>query len=271
MTLKETIKAHKQEIMSLVETLKHKLSKHHPTLQQKLELAEASTKKLQQRWVIRLTTPGTASNILADLLHKVGLFSFYPSNSGKLLNVSQIVYFLEHGWKALQNGFTAGKYSEVEIHHLNGDVSDDSPLNLVALSTGDHYYVSACQNGTFNLQDFFWQNYKASDNPTPFNNQGRPIKNHSKFLQRVIASTLFNTQRFLEKVALRTGTMVKQIVSWVIKKLGHAVQKSPLSIKAIALNPLEKVCGSPLLTNPKTTWQQLQYVLTQPLKPLIQH
>lgn len=271
MILKDKIKAHKQEIMSLVETVKEKLGKPQATLQEKLELVAATKKVQQQRWVVRLTSPGTATNILSDLLHKVGLFSFYPSNSGKLLNVSQIVYYLNHGWKALENGYIAGRDAEVEIHHLNGDVTDDHPRNLFALSTGDHYYVSACQNGTFNLQDFFWQNYKASDNPTPFNNQGRPIKNHSKFLQRVIAATIYNTQRFLEKVALRTGAKVKQIVSWVMQKLGHAVEKGVRAVKAIALNPLEKVCGSPLLSNPKTTWQQLQHVLSQPIKPLIQH
>lgn len=265
MFLKQKIQAHKEQIMSLVETIKEKIGKQQPTLHEKLELVPSSNKFSTQRWVIKLASPGTATNLLIDLLHKVGLFSFYPSNSGKLLNVSQVVYYLNHGWKALDQGYTAGKQAEVEIHHLNGDVTDDSPRNLVALSTGDHYYVSACQNGTFNLQDFFWQNHKASDNPTPFNNQGRSIKNHSKFLQRIIAATIFNTQRWLEKVALRTGSKVKQIVSWVLKKLGRAVQKGVQAVKAIAVNPQETDLGQPLLNPPKTNWRELRRAILKPV------
>lgn len=241
--------------MSLTGYLKEKLNK----------------KEEQQRWVLRLNAQGVAEVKLASLLNEVGLFSFYPSNSGKLINVSQVVYYLNHGWKALENGYTAGKQAEVEIHHLNGDVTDDAPRNLVALSTGDHYYVSACQNGTFNLQDFFWQNHKASDNPTPFNNQGRAIKNHSKFLQRIIAATIYNTQRWLEKAAIKVGAKIKQTVHWVMKKLGQAVEKGVQAIKAIAVNPQERSIGEPLLNSPKTTYRQLRQVLTQPIKPIIQH
>lgn len=265
MTIKESIKAHKEQILSLVETIKEKLGKQQPTLPEKLDLVKASEKVYTKRWVIKLASPGTATNILIDLLHKVGLFNFYPSNSGKLLNVSQIVYYLEHGWKALLQGYTAGKQAEVEIHHLNGDVTDDRPSNLVALSTGDHYYVSACQNGTFNLQDFFWQNHKASDKPTPFNNQGRAIKNHPKFLQRIIAATVYNTQRWLEKIAIRTGAKVKQIVSWVVKKLGQAVDKGVQAVKAIAVNPQEVDLGQPLLNPPKTSWQELRRAILKPV------
>jgi hypothetical protein len=249
MQLKDKIKVHKEQIMSLVSYLKKKLKTH----------------KQHQRWVLTLNSHGTAEIKLESLLSEVGLFSFYPTNSGKLLNVSQVVYYLEHGWKALEQGYTAGKHSEVEIHHFNGDVTDDGPRNLVALSSGDHYYVSACQNGTFNLQDFFWQNYKASDNPTPFNNQGRAIKNHAKFLARIISSTIFNTQRWLEKVAMRTSYKVKQIVSWVLKKLGNAVYKGVQSIKEIAVNPQEVEVGQPLLNPPKTTWWELKRAILKPV------
>ena len=249
MQLKERIKAHKEQILSLIGYLKEKLKK----------------KEEQQRWVLRLNGRGTGEVKLESLLEEVGLFSFYPSNSGKLLNVSQVVYYLEHGWKALEQGYTAGREAEVEIHHLNGDVTDDSPRNLVALSSGDHYYVSACQNGIFNLQDFFWQNHQASDNPTPFNNQGRAIKNHSKFLQRIIAATIFSTQRWLEKVAMRAGAKVKQIVNWVMKKLGQAVKKGVQAIKAIAVDPLETELCSPLLNPPKTSWRELRRAILRPV------
>lgn len=249
MQLKERIKAHKEQILSLISYLKEKLKK----------------KEEQQRWVLRLNGRGTGEVKLESLLEEVGLFSFYPSNFGKLLNVSQVVYYLEHGWKALEQGYTAGREAEVEIHHLNGDVTDDSPRNLVALSSGDHYYVSACQNGTFNLQDFFWQNHQASDNPTHFNNQGRPIKNHAKFLQRIIAATIFSTQRWLEKVAMRAGAKVKQIVNWVMKKLGQAVKKGVQAIKAIAVDPLETELGSPLLNPPKTSWRELRRAILRPV------
>lgn len=249
MQLKERIKAHKEQILSLIGYLKEKLKK----------------KEEQQRWVLRLNGRGTGEVKLESLLDEVGLFSFYPSNFGKLLNVSQVVYYLEHGWKALEQGYTAGREAEVEIHHLNGDVTDDSPRNLVALSSGDHYYVSACQNGIFNFQDFFWQNHQASDNPTHFNNQGRPIKNHAKFLQRIIAATIFSTQRWLEKVAMRAGAKVKQIVNWVMKKLGQAVKKGVQAIKAIAVDPLETELGSPLLNPPKTSWRELRRAILRPV------
>jgi len=88
MQLKERIKAHKEQILSLIGYLKEKLKK----------------KEEQQRWVLRLNGRGTGEVKLESLLDEVGLFSFYPSNSGKLLNVSQVVYYLEHGWKALEQG-----------------------------------------------------------------------------------------------------------------------------------------------------------------------
>ena len=63
--------------MSLTGYLKEKLNK----------------KEEQQRWVLRLNAQGVAEVKLASLLNEVGLFSFYPSNSGKLINVSQVVYY----------------------------------------------------------------------------------------------------------------------------------------------------------------------------------
>jgi hypothetical protein len=249
--LKDLIKSKKKKIELLVELLKEKLDKK---------------SKKPQRWVLRFTnSQGFAKESLLNLLTEIGLFQFYSKNNSKLLNVSQVVYYLKSGWKALENGYTAGKSSEVEIHHIDGDITNDSPHNLVALFSGDHYYVSACQNGTFRLEDFFWQNSKATDQPTLFNNQGRPIKNHAKFLQRIIAATLFNTQRWLEKAAMRTGAKVKQIVGWVVKKLGQAVEKGVQAIKAIAVKPQENQLGSPLLNSPKTTWRELRRAILKPV------
>jgi CRISPR type I-D-associated protein Csc3/Cas10d len=87
-------------------------------------------------------------------------------------------------------------------------------------------------------------------------------------------ASLKDTEELVTAVAgaiekdMRAGAKVKAVVSWVMKKLGQAVEQGVQAVKAIAVNPQERSIGEPLLNPPKTTWQELRRALK---KPIIQH
>jgi hypothetical protein len=121
-------------------------------------------------------------------LQKLGCFNFFCNNKGHILGLSQIISFLDYGWKALANGFTAPS-DEIEVHHINSDVTDNSPENLVFLSVQDHQFVS---NVTFT--PFYGKvKYEAS---TPFNRQGLPTSNRYHFLINIIQETVAAVSTF---------------------------------------------------------------------------
>ena len=121
---------------------------------------------------------------LFKLLDKIQIFEFYSTNNGQIVGLSQIVAYLSYGWKAYLNGFTA-PCSEIEVHHVNGDVQDNNPENLVYLSRQDHQYISSCTYTPF-------YGKVLSDASTPFNRQGKTITNKHHFLVNILIDTVSN-------------------------------------------------------------------------------
>lgn len=286
--IKRRVLAERDEILSLVHYMKHKIKDPSipaiPGLEQKRKSRSKGkypNKNPSRRWVVTFNKGGLADNLLLRKLHYVGFFLFYTTNNGFIVNVSQISYFLHIGYRALARGKTAGK-DVLEIHHIDGNVENDTPTNLIGLSTGDHHLVSACQNGTFQYDEFFWQSHKPSNLETPFNNQGRSIKNRAKFLDQVISQTLKATQRWLDKIQKNLSAKVKQTVSWVLRKLHGASLISVEAIKQVALHPLEaklKVATKPNSPPPPqssggfslSSFNANLAALIKPIKPLIHH
>lgn len=145
------------------------------------------------------------NKLLFNSLRKLGCFSFYCDNKGDIIGVSQVIAFLHHGYKAHANGFTAPR-GQVEVHHINGDITDNRPENLIYLSKQDHLMISSCTN-TVAVGKL-----KHSD-PTPFNRQGRPVENPKHYLANVLADTLEAVSKF------RGGIAIKIWVPTVIRSL----------------------------------------------------
>lgn len=123
------------------------------------------------------------NQLVFKLLQKLGFFTFYPRNRGFVINRSQVIAFLNFGYKALLNGFTT-EDAQVEVHHLNGNVWDDRPENLEYLSKADHCIVSNCTNTPLVGRPL------TSPVGTPFNKQGKLIKDSKHHLANIIQATL---------------------------------------------------------------------------------
>lgn len=118
---------------------------------------------------------------LFNLLGKIGLWKFYENNTGKVIGYSQVVAFLFcGGLEALANGFTA---VNLEVHHISGDVTDNSADNLVYLSREDHEYVSHVSYTQFHGR-------LEEHGSTPFNKRGRPVSNAIHFLVNIVQQTV---------------------------------------------------------------------------------
>jgi hypothetical protein len=103
-----------------------------------------------------------------QLLDEIGFFQFHVTNSGWIVGLHQVVAFISYGWKALKNGFIAKK-DEIEVHHIDGNISNNKADNLVYLSKQDHVLVSSVSSTpTYGIP--------KSSVPTPFNRQGKKIQ-----------------------------------------------------------------------------------------------
>jgi hypothetical protein len=120
-------------------------------------------------------------------LESAGMLEFYTSNKGQIFQEAQIVCFLAWGVNALKNGYRIDGF-KINVHHKDGNVQNSKPSNLVYLSADDHLLVS---NYTDTLNK--GQTQKAIDNyageRTPFNRQGKPIRNHHRFLAAIVIQT----------------------------------------------------------------------------------
>ena len=166
-----------------------------------------------KRKIIRLSKKDCYIRLLKFCLNDINCFDFYTTNSGEhIIGVSQIIYYIHTGYKAYLRGYIVNG-NEHEIHHLNGNVKDNNPKNLILLSCFDHYLVTSFQKASlkhltgFNM-DLLKSNWLSEFNnlePTPFNNQGRSIRNHKHFLLNVIAKTILHTAQseWLTKAADR--------------------------------------------------------------------
>jgi hypothetical protein len=153
------------------------------------------------------------NKLLFEQLDKVGLFTFYSNNSGQIIGVSQVVAFLFcGGLEAMQKGFDS---DNLEVHHINGDVTDNSPENLVFLSKEDHDYVSRC---TFT--PYFGRVQEQGS--TPFNKQGRPITNAMHFLVNILQETVAAVS------AHRSGKAVVLSYAEVLLNLPSTLWNAPL-------------------------------------------
>lgn len=171
------------------------------------------------RQVVYLNKNNQNINKIKKHLNDINCFDFYSTNSGRnIIGLSQIMYFIHTGYKAYINGYTVNA-REHEIHHLNGNVRDNRPKNLLLLSSYDHHLVTSFQRASIkHLANFGmavlksnWLSKYDDITPTPFNNQGKSIRNYKHFLCNVIAKTILQTSLsdWLTKAAKREIPIVE--------------------------------------------------------------
>lgn len=176
-----------------------------------------------------LTAPYNAA--LRLMLLEDGYWDFAPHRSTRLVGAHQIVAF----YCTLHPAIGGDLH---EVHHINGNTTDNRPENLMYLSPGDHALVTKYQRrmGRLSLKTFA---KVAKDMVhTAFNRRGRPIKNWVRFIMMVIALTVSNTQRwvqsFCDMATQRLMTPIKGIVAAIQRLLGalapHAQGAGPLLI-----------------------------------------
>lgn len=152
-------------------------------------------------------------------LHLLGCFDFYSTNNGNIIGLSQVIAFLSYGWKAFRNGFTAPKHT-IEVHHINGDVTNNNPDNLIYLSKEDHQVVSDLSYTPF-YGKVNWVGH------TPFNRQGKTNTNKTHFLINVIQETI-------EAVTSRRSNTKLSIPFYeVLLNLPQSLWKSSNNIRVI--------------------------------------
>ena len=155
------------------------------------------------RVVVYLSKKNHSIQKLKLHLNNIKCFDFYSTNSGNnIIGVSQISYYINTGYKAYLNRYTVNA-NEHEVHHLNGNVRDNCSSNLLLLSSFDHHLVTSFQRASIKQLDNFdmasfksnWLSKYEDAIPTPFNNQGKSIRNHKHFLCNVIAKTILQTSK----------------------------------------------------------------------------
>jgi hypothetical protein len=181
-------------------------------------------KDVAGRLYIDLTKSDGVTNQLKEILTKIGCFRFYSTNSGEYrIGISQIVYFIYNGFKLLLKSITISKFTH-QIHHLNGVVWDSyNPKNLVLLTIEDHIIVTKIQNATLDVHCYLPE---MEQDAVRYNNQGHVVKNPVEFLNKVIAETLYATERWLTKTAQGKGNIfsVKKIIDFIKKYLKEEFQ-----------------------------------------------
>lgn len=144
-------------------------------------------------------------NRLRELLEQAGFFDFHVTNNGNIIGEHQVVAFLfRGGHKALQNGFQV-KEGEMEVHHFNSCPWDNRPENLQYLAVQDHKLVTEYMDQLYVGQ---YEDFSA----TPFNAQGRPIRDSLRFLRHVAEQTLIATDCAVGlNVSFRPGEFLKNL------------------------------------------------------------
>lgn len=149
-----------------------------------------------------------ANAILLQHLSNDGYWEWAPTRSRKFVSLHQIVAFY-----CLPHPEVGG--SLVEVHHINGNTLDNRPSNLMYVSPDDHTIITKYQRRASGLRlKCFTKLCKGNHLYTPFNRQGRAIKNWAQFMLATIARTIMATTRHCGKwfhVPYPIASIVKSI------------------------------------------------------------
>ena len=155
-----------------------------------------------------------ANHCLYLMLLKDGYWKFAPSRSMHLVGYHQIVAFY-----MCAKDKPDGAGDLVEVHHVNGNTLDNSPTNLMYLSPNDHALCTKYQRraSKLSLKLFARIGEKGRRLATPFNKQGRPIRNWAKFMLAVICASVYLTTKWNTRYWDKPLTVVKSFIARIEK------------------------------------------------------
>ena len=153
-----------------------------------------------------------SNQTLRLMLEEDGYWNFAPLRSKCLVGYHQIVAFYLCAKDKLD-----GLGNFVEVHHVNGNTLDNSPNNLMYLSPNDHALCTKFQRraSKLSLKLFASIGKKGKRYPTPFNRQGKVIRNWAKFILNVICASVFLTTNWNTKYWDKPITILKSFVSLI--------------------------------------------------------
>lgn len=168
---------------------------------------------------IFLDTGTKLTKLLKKLLRQIGCFDFYATNSGeKIIGVSQIIYYIYYGHESLRRGWRMAK-GVYEIHHIDGDVSNNYPGNLIPLHVNEHRTISQFQRGKlskdYDVHISSWLSQAACDDIPRFNRRGRKVKDVKAFLAYWLKETLSRSLNRWVLPASKRGLYIKEIIDYV--------------------------------------------------------
>lgn len=108
-------------------------------------LAEAEIVALESGY--RALYRNNRNRELFYLLTLLGFFDYHRSNrTRRIIYEHQVVHYLTTGWHAYKNGKFMLK-DQQEIHHLDHDVTNNNPSNLVVVTPAENKLLANCLGG----------------------------------------------------------------------------------------------------------------------------
>jgi len=174
------------------------------------------------RYLAYTNTP--VNKPLFDQLWNDGFFEFNLSNNGHIAYLHQIVAFYYCGGvKALANNIRICK-DAYEVHHINGNTTDNRACNLAYVDTHSHTALTAEQKR-------FAKPVPRTDRAVQndlgllvWNRRGDIVYNRAKWFAHLLTRTVLETCKYYG-----VEPPIKHIVRWyrkVRKKLGIAAKIS---------------------------------------------
>lgn len=131
---------------------------------------------------------------LQSALLETGIFDFYTTNRGFIIGYSQVVFYIHNGYKAYLNGQTT-KHGENDVHHLDANVGNNNPDNLVLIPVWLHKICSKAQT-RIGCAQLFKSKELPIDNVHQipiYNNDGKLITNVISYAAHIVKLTVQKT------------------------------------------------------------------------------
>lgn len=180
--------------------------------------------KYPHRYIVFDLTLKCNQNLLS-MLWKDGYWEFAPSRSACLVGYHQIIAFY-----LCAKDKPNGSGDSVEVHHMDGNTMNNLPSNLVYLSPNDHALCTKYQRraSKLSLKMFARIGERNKRLYTPFNKQGKPIRNWAKFIMAIICATVYLSTQWNTKYWNKPLTILKSFVRTIDNAIRSLFTPLPL-------------------------------------------
>lgn len=172
-------------------------------------------------------------------LKKDGFFTFFTLNKGYLVSYHQIIAFYKCGGiDGVKRGLQAPS-TLYEVHHLDGNTSNNDYSNLVVIPKVLHHELTKSQRRLNKYLKVFSKQsgaYLLSSLPICFNTQGRIIKNIKLWIVSLLRKTLVKS--FYNFAPQNVSLSFSSLKSWLKKTFRSLSMNCPIGTHLSLLLPL---------------------------------